>query len=221
MGFSLRRPRRRHILADKDEQEKFINQTLPNKVEEISKKYPNDKVEVWAEDEHRVGLQPIIRGVWVKTGSKRVTIPVNPGYEWFYMYAFVHPKSGSNYWWILPSCNKELFTLALTDFACEFGANKGKQLILVVDGAGWHTSQNIKVPEGVHIVALPPRSPELQPSERLWKYSDEPLANKGWKDIEKMKDTAWQRCDWLTRQTELISSLTDYHWWPQDVSPMN
>ena len=118
--FSLRRPRRKHIKSDPDEQELFKNHTLANKVAEIAKKHPNDVVEVWAEDEHRVGLQPIIRGVWVPTGSTTVTIPVNPNYEWYYLYAFVHPKSGRNYWWLLPSCNMTMFEMALEDMAKTF-----------------------------------------------------------------------------------------------------
>jgi len=221
MGFSLRRPRRQHSKADEDEQELFKNHTLPNKVAEIAKNYPNDVVEAWAEDEHRVGLQPIIRGVWVETGSITVTIPVNPNYEWYYLYAFVHPESGRNYWWILPSCNMTMFELALDDMAQTFGAGDGKQIILVTDQAKWHTSPNLKIPNGIHLLELPARSPELQPAERLWNLSDEVLANKAWEDIEKMKDISWQRCHELTQQTEKISSLTNYHWWPEDFSLTN
>lgn len=187
-------------------------------MEKVSREHPNEKVEVWAEDEHRLGLQPIIRSIWVPKECKNPTIPVKPGYQWFYLYAFVHPESGRSHWWILPSCNLLLFEMALAEFAEEFGAGKGKQIIIVVDQASWHTSRKLKVPEGIHFCTLPVRSPELQPAERLWRLSDETVANKVFDDIEQMKDIVWQRCDYLTRQTELISSLTSYHWWPPDVS---
>lgn len=172
-------------------------------------------MEVWAEDEHRLGLQPIIRTCWVERGTKNVIVPVKPGYEWFYLYAFVHPSTGRTYWWILPSVNIQLFELALKDFAEEFGAGQGKQIILVVDQAAWHLSEKLTLPEGIHIEPLPARSPELQPAERLWELSDETLANKAWEDIEVMKDEQWKRCQQLMKENELISSLTHYHWWPE------
>jgi hypothetical protein len=34
---------------------------------------PGEVVEVWAMEEHRVGLQPILRRVWA---------PVRPAYQW-------------------------------------------------------------------------------------------------------------------------------------------
>lgn len=178
-------------------------------------------MELWTEDEHRVGLQPIIRGIWTEKGSHTVTVPVCPGYDWFYLFAFVHPSSGRTYWWILPYCNIAMFSIALEDFAQEFGANKGKQIVLMIDKAPWHTSQRLEIPDGIHFVELPAKSPELQPAERLWELSDEVLANKAWKDIEIMKDMVWERCNELTKQTEVISSLTNYHWWPEDIIVMD
>jgi transposase len=37
---------------------------------------------------------------------------------------------------------------------------------LVVDRAGWHTSEKVVVPEGIFLEYLPPSSPELQPAEQ-------------------------------------------------------
>lgn len=71
-----------------------------------------------------------------------------------------------------------MFEMALEDMAKTFGADDGKQLILVTDQAKWHTSPNLKIPDGIHILELPPRSPELQPAERLWNLADEVLANR-------------------------------------------
>ncbi len=219
--MSLRRPRRKHVEADEEQQRKFKEEVLPEKIEELAKEHPNDTIEVWGEDEHRLGLQPIIRAVWVAKGSKDVTIPVNPKYEWFYLYAFVHPPSGRSYWRILPYLNIEMFSMVLKDFAEEFGAGRGKQLLLVVDQASWHTSPNLKIPEGIHFAELPVKSPELQPVERLWMYSDETVANKAWGDIEAMMDETWNRCQYLMTQTDFISGVTNYHWWPKDVVPIS
>jgi hypothetical protein len=33
--------------------------------------------------------------------------------------------------------------------------------------AGWHESPRVRVPEPIHLLFLPPHSPELQPAEQL------------------------------------------------------
>jgi hypothetical protein len=48
-------------------------------------------VEVWTMDEHRVGLKPIIRKIWVDEW----TVPVANVYwrfKWLWLYGFVHPQ---------------------------------------------------------------------------------------------------------------------------------
>jgi len=37
-----------------------------------------------------------------------------------------------------------------------------------MDKAGWHTADELRVPENLSLVFLPPYSPELNPIERLW-----------------------------------------------------
>jgi hypothetical protein len=39
------------------------------------------QVEVWTMDEHRVGLNPILRRVWRRKGSRPVAV-VQPRYQW-------------------------------------------------------------------------------------------------------------------------------------------
>jgi transposase len=39
-----------------------------------------------------------------------------------------------------------------------------------MDSAGWHRSKNLKIPQNIEIVFLPPYSPELNPVEKLWQY---------------------------------------------------
>ncbi|WP_156113989.1 transposase [Myxosarcina sp. GI1] len=89
------------------------------------------------EDEHRLGLQPILRRVWTPKGEQPLA-KVKIQYEWVWLYGFVHPESGESYWWILPYTNTELFNRVLADFAREFQLNRNKRGLLVLDQAGWH-----------------------------------------------------------------------------------
>jgi len=47
------------------------------------------------------------------------------------------------------------------------------QAALVMDGAGWHTSPALRVPDNVTLVPLPAYAPELNPIERVWLYMRE------------------------------------------------
>ena len=107
-----------------------------------------------------------------------------------------------------------MFSLALEHFAREVGAGKRKRILLVLDRAGWHTAKKLRVPDGIHLEFLPPHSPELQPSERLWPLSDEALANRCMEEIEELEEALVGRCVALSDQPEVIRSYLRYHWWP-------
>ncbi len=97
-------------------------------------------MELWAQDEHRLGLKPVIRKVWALKGERPVST-VHHRYKWTYLYSFVRPKTGEVHWLILPTVSVEVFSLALSHFAEQVvGAGKDKRILLVLDQAGWHTS---------------------------------------------------------------------------------
>jgi hypothetical protein len=129
------------------------------------------------------------------------------------LYAFVHPQSGETYWWILPYVNTKLFNQVLVDFAREFELGAEKHILLAVDRAGWHISQDLKIPQGLHLTFLPPYSPELQPAERLWTLVDEPIANQSFATLDQLEDVLFHRCQSLLQQQDLIQGLTNFHWW--------
>ncbi len=89
---------------------------------------------------------------------------MRPQYEWVWVYGFVRPRTGDTEWLLLPRVNKELMGLALEHFARAVGAGPTKQVIVLLDRAGWHTSDKVVIPEGIHLEFLPAYSPELQPA---------------------------------------------------------
>jgi transposase len=184
------------------------------RLEKLKEAHPEAEVELWAEDEARLGLKPVIRRVWAPVG-KRPVARFKRGYKWTYLYGFVHPESGEVYWLILPTVNVELFSMALNEFAKEVAASKDKRVLLVVDQAGWHTGKEVEVPEGIHLEFLPSGSPELQPAERLWVLTNEAVANGLFEEIEELEEALVERCIELHDQSEAIRDLTNYHWWPQ------
>jgi transposase len=221
MEYRLRVPRPQHQQADLELQEDW-KKKLAQELSRVIKAHPDASVEIWSEDEHRIGLQPITRRIWVEEGEVPKAI-VNWKREWLWLYGFVQPQSGETYWWILPQINTQLFTKVLEDFANHFGVGKDKHIILPLDQAGWHMSKKLEVPEGIHLFPLPPYSPELyakryplgQPAERLWVLVDEPLVNQAFNSIVEVEEIVFQRCRRLLNQQELIRGLTFYHWFPE------
>jgi hypothetical protein len=102
---------------------------------------------------------------------------VRPKRKWLYLYAFVHPVSGWSEWLILPRVRTDVMNLVLPTFTRLSGAGPARQIVLVWNNAGWHTSKDLHIPEGIHLVSLPAYTPELQPTGRVWPLVRQSVAN--------------------------------------------
>lgn len=178
----------------------------------IGRHHPTAAVEIWSQDEARLGLVPIVRRVWASKG-KRPLAHQRRSYEWVYVYGFVRPSTGDVEWLLLPTVNTKLFQLALDYFADAVGAGPTKRIVLILDRAGWHMSKGLVVPEGIYLLPLPAYSPELQPAEKLWPLLREAVANKVFENMDALEDHLVTRCRELRGQPELISSQTLFGWW--------
>lgn len=129
---------------------------------------PGKVVEVWAQDEGRLGLKPITRRVWWLKGCR----PRSCGrtkYEWLYVYAFARPRTGETFTMILPRVKVERMAEALEGFAAH--ADPGGTKILVVDNAGWHRAKRLAVPPNVRLHFLPPAPRSCSRSSRSGRWS--------------------------------------------------
>ncbi|MCP5109438.1 MAG: IS630 family transposase [bacterium] len=176
---------------------------------------PGRAVEVWAFDEHRLGLKPLTRRVWAKIGARPLAVSRHR-YQWLYLYAFVRPANGAVEWWVANAVNSALFQSVIDAFAAAAGAGPDKAVVLLLDNAGWHRAKKLKIPEGLRLCFLPPYSPELQPAERLWPITDEAIANRCFETLDELAETLDQRCSALTDQPEVIKANTLFHWWPAE-----
>ncbi len=175
--------------------------------------HPRARVEVWAHDQARRGLKPIVRRVWARRGQRPGAISTH-GFEGSYVYGFVHPRDGRTQWCLLPEVNTGAMQLALNEFVRAERLGPRKHVVLVVDGASWHRSPKLQRPAGLHFVHLPPCTPELQPAERLWPLINEGVANRPFATIQGLDRALGSRCRQLLQQAGRIRALTQYHWWP-------
>ena len=178
--------------------------------------FPHAQVELWATDEHRIGLKPLLRRIWAPIGQRPTAI-VQHRFAWRYLVGFVHPASGRCLFHLATTVSIPLFEVELAEFAREVGASPSKQIVLVLDRAGWHTSLRLRVPDHVHLLFLPPYSPELQPAEHLWPLTNSCLVNQHFATIEELEDVQFARCATLQQQPNLVRSATCFHWWPKRI----
>jgi transposase len=185
---------------------------LPGEVEKLHQAYPEARIERWSQDEHRIGLKPILRRIWARKGS-RLRAVVRPSYRWMELYGFVEPQSGATSWLLMPTVKTAAFSLALAAFAQEQEVGPNKHMLLVMDQAGWHKSRELQGPQGLHLLFLPSHSPELQPAERLWPLTKEPLAHRVFHCLDELEQVQAERCRWLQAHPECIRGRTSFHWW--------
>ena len=126
-------------------------------------------VKLWFEDEGRFGRMNNLSYCWVP-GNERAEIEKQLIREYTYAYTAVCPQTGEVYSILSPFNN----TFAMNAFLQELSHQyKNHRIILTLDGAGWHRSKHLLLPENIRLLFLPPYSPQLNPVEHIWDYMRE------------------------------------------------
>ena len=193
-----------------------MEKKLPQRVKELEIKL-GKPVRLWAMDEHRVGLKPVLRRDWFPWWEVPIA-PVNWQFKWFWVYGFVEPSSGESEWWLFDRAETQIMSCLLEVFVKAQGIDEEHPALLVLDRAGWHTTEKLEIPAGLYLEFLPARSPELQPAERLWPLLDEAIMNRVFDTLENLKEVMCERCRQLIKQPEILRALTQFHWWPQPAT---
>ena len=160
----------------------LLKERLRPLLRQVATAFPHSSVELWAVDDHRIALR--------------------------YLIGFVLPASGRSIFHVATSVSLALCETELAAFACAAGASPAKQIVLVLDRAGWHTSLRLRVPEHVHLLFLPPYSPELQPAEHLCPLANTVLINQHFATIEDLEEVQLARCAALQQQPAIIRSTS-------------
>jgi transposase len=130
-------------------------------------------------------------------------------YEWVHLYAAVNPLTGESSALIGPHTNTAYMNEHLAFISRE--ARPDAHVVLVLDQAGFHTAKALRVPANITLLYLPPKSPELNPAERIWRYlRGNYLSNRAYEDYDELFEvvtTAWRRLDQPT-----LASITATAW---------
>lgn len=112
---------------------------------------------------------------------------------------------------MLPTVNIDAMNMHLAEIStC---VSEGAIAVLVIDGAGWHRSAKLIVPDNIVLLQLPPYSPELNPVENLWGYlRANSFAHQVWEAHEAIMDACCDGWNALMKLPNVIRSIGKRDW---------
>ena len=160
-------------------------------------------------DEHRYGLIPVVRKCWTLRGV-RPTVPYRTKYEWGYLYSAleVDGKNAAEFL-CLPEVSLEMSRLFLNHLAA---SDPEAEHVVIWDQAGFHPRPGAPaIPAHVHLLPLPPYSPELNPAEIIGDLIKDRLGNTLFKTLDEIEDAIGEELRPVYETADRIRSLVSTH----------
>ena len=144
---------------------------------------------------------------WCEKGV-RPSVPCHHIREYRYAYGAVEPLTGGSCFLVLPYCNSACMNVFLKHISEQYPEDR---IILCCDGAAWHKSKVLRVPENIRLFFIPPYTPEMNPIEQIWKELRKMgFRNEIFSTLEKVVD---RLCDVINDlSAEVIRSVTARNW---------
>jgi transposase len=210
LGFRKISARPRHEGQNEFAIEDF-KENFPAELAKVRAVLPVDTdVEIWWQDEARVGQKTKLTRRWAKRGS-RPTAAKDQRTKSAYIFGAICPARGVGAGLVLPRCNTQAMQWHLDEISCQ--VTPGAHAVIILDRAGWHTTGKLEIPPNITLVPLPPRAPELNPVENIWQFMrDNWLSNRifnSYDDILAICCEAWNK---LIDQPWKIMSIGRRKW---------
>ena len=158
----------------------------------------------------RVGQKNKLTYRWAKKGS-RPRAAYDQRTQSTYLFGAVCPERGVGAALVLPVCNSEAMQLHLDAITTKVAA--GAHAILILDQAGWHSAKDLRIPNNISPLPLPPRSPELNGQENIWQFIRQNLlSNRIFESFDDIVDHCCHAWNKLIDQPWKIMSLARRDW---------
>src|SRR5208337_4552124 len=204
LDYSSLMPRPQHEQANPEVQE-FFKEIVVEQIDAIAAAHPEEEIHTYFQDEARFGQKGTITRVWARRGSRPRAVR-QTGFSSLYVLAAVCAATGAMSAVIMPTLNTEVVNLFLEQFSRELPA--GVHAVLIWDGAGFHTGEDVVVPSNVSLIQLPPYSPELNPVENLWHYlRAHHWSNRPYRDYDALQEEAVRSLCAVREDTETIKTV--------------
>ena len=208
LGGVLKVPRKTHAKKDAVQAAEF-QQTLCAKLKSLNVA-GGKPVRIWVADEHRYGLIPVVRKCWTLKGL-RPTAPYQTKYEWGYLYSALE-VDGENAaeFACLPGVGLELSRLFLERLAAR---DPEAEHVVIWDQAGFHPRSELHdLPPRIHLLPLPPYSPELNPVEVMGDIIKDRIANTLWETLDALENAIGEELRPIYETAERVRKLVSHGW---------
>lgn len=187
-----------------------LKNELPEQIAALQAAHPECRVQLWAQDEARFGQKGTACRLWAPRGS-RPQRPRQTEYGYLYLFGAVCCETGQTNGWLMPAANTEAVAAHLADLSARLAP--GVHAALVLDGAGWHTTERLAVPANITLLPLPARSPELNPAEMLWReLRQRHLGNRVFANEAALDEAVGHAWCALTDDPARLVSLCNFGW---------
>jgi hypothetical protein len=167
-------------------------------------------VELWFQDEARIGQKNGIARQWARRGT-RPRQPADQRYKSAYLFGAICPARGIGAALALPFADTEAMQLHIDEISRHI--ERGAHAVLVMDRAGWHTTAKLRMPKNITPIFLPSRSPELNPVENVWQYLRANwLSNRVFDNYDAIIDAASEAWQNLLAAPDTITSIGMREW---------
>jgi len=207
LGGALKVPRPLHIKKDVERSADF-KVHLYEKLQTLGIGQGR-KVRVWVVDETRYGLHSLQRRCWGLRGTRVVKL-AQQKYEWGYLYGALDVVQGSVQFCFLPSVSLELTKTFLEQIAA---SDPEAEHIIIWDQAGFHyRAGDPRVPGRIHLLTLPPYSPELNPIEKLWDCIKDSITNRVYRSLGQIEQRLTEALRPYWESVALVKRLVGKGW---------
>lgn len=168
-------------------------------------------IEVWFQDEARIGQKGSLEYVWAPVGSRPPMVRDNR-HDSAYLFGAICPARQVGAAIIMPTVNAEAMAEHLKAISAQVAP--GAHAVVVCDGAGWHqTGKRLRAPDNLTLLPLPPYSPELNPIENVWDYlRGNKLSRCVWESYEAIVMACSEAWLFLMGDPERIHSIAHRSW---------
>lgn len=138
---------------------------------------------LYFQDESRFGLKTHIGRCLTAKGVKPI-VKYRHAFKNTYLYGSFSPINGDSFVYEIEGTTSEIFYNYINAFS-QYKPDEFK--IIVIDNAGFHSLSKYSIPENIRLVRIPPYSPELNPSEKIWGYIKQFYKNRVFESLENVK----------------------------------
>ena len=168
-------------------------------------------IEVWFQDEARVGQKGSLTYIWAPIGSCPRMVRDNR-HDSAYLFGAICPARAVGAAIIMPAANAEAMNEHLSEISTQVAS--GAHAVVVCDKAGWHqTGRRLRVPDNITLLPLPSYAPELNPMENVWEYlRGNKLSRLVWDNYDAIVAACREGWHFLINDPDRIRSIGHRDW---------